>query len=308
MIVLIVPWLLALLFIIVCVLLLKKRWLLSTLLFIVVLLLNWSFESFSLSWSSNSIGLSEKKFSVLCFNIEGSSGDVYEKAVSVANLLHKYSPDIVFISEFSEQYPDVIDSVLRTNYTYSSYSHNLDFHYYYANYPLFDSHRLIDKYENIQGVYAIKTIVKGDTIDLYGCHFFSNNYNQKQERIAPEDIESKKDFVEYLRNVKTASHLRGKEAETIVEEMKKSPLPAIVLGDMNDIGGSPAVRVLERAGLEDSWWERGTGYGATIHHPLPYRIDHIMHTKGLKLETIRVLDSNGISDHDALYAEFYIAM
>lgn len=73
---------------------------------------------------------------------------------------------------------------------------------------------------------------------------------------------------------------------------------------MNDICGSSAIRVLENAGIKDAWWEKGIGYGATIHYPIPYRIDHIMHTDNIKLNSIQVLNSKAISDHDALYAEF----
>ncbi len=50
----------------------------------------------------------------------------------------------------------------------------------------------------------------------------------------------------------------------------------------------------------------GNGYGATFHHPLPYRIDHIFYNEGLKLKSIRKVDSQGLSDHDALVAEFWV--
>ena len=48
----------------------------------------------------------------------------------------------------------------------------------------------------------------------------------------------------------------------------------------------------------------GFGYGATIHHPLPYRIDHILYGAGLKLKGIKKRDTRDISDHDALVAVF----
>ena len=76
------------------------------------------------------------------------------------------------------------------------------------------------------------------------------------------------------------------------------------MGDLNDVGGSPTVKVLEDAGLSDAWWKGGFGYGATIHRPLPYRIDHIMYSDRVKLLHIEVVDSEGLSDHNALYAEF----
>ncbi len=73
---------------------------------------------------------------------------------------------------------------------------------------------------------------------------------------------------------------------------------------MNDICGSSAIRVLENIGIKDAWWEGGVGYGATIHHPLPYRIDHILHNEGLVLKGVKVIDTSDISDHNALVAVF----
>lgn len=70
--------------------------------------------------------------------------------------------------------------------------------------------------------------------------------------------------------------------------------------------GSPCMKVFAEAGLRDAWWESGLGYGATIHEPLPYRIDHLMYGNGLKLKGIEKVCSKGLSDHDALVAEFEI--
>lgn len=78
------------------------------------------------------------------------------------------------------------------------------------------------------------------------------------------------------------------------------------MGDLNDVCGSKAVRNLEDAGLKDAWKNGGFGYGATIHKPFPYRIDHIMYSDKLRLLNIRVIDSEDQSDHDALYTEFEI--
>lgn len=82
--------------------------------------------------------------------------------------------------------------------------------------------------------------------------------------------------------------------------------PILLMGDFNDVGGSKAVRTLECSGFRDAWWKGGLGYGATIHKPLPYRIDHIMYSEQFKLQKIEVVSSEGLSDHDALYAEFLL--
>ena len=79
------------------------------------------------------------------------------------------------------------------------------------------------------------------------------------------------------------------------------------MGDMNDVAGSSALRILGTLGYKNAGWKGGSGYGATIHSPVPYRIDHILYRqglKGLKLNSIKKIDAEGLSDHDALVAEF----
>lgn len=75
---------------------------------------------------------------------------------------------------------------------------------------------------------------------------------------------------------------------------------------MNDVSGSPAMNALRKAGFKDAWWKGGFGYGATIHDPLPFRIDHVLYNDGLRLKAIKKISSNGWSDHDALYAVFEV--
>ena len=110
--------------------------------------------------------------------------------------------------------------------------------------------------------------------------------------------------MQYFKDVNHAYSKRIKEAGEIAREVSQLEKPVIVLGDMNDVGGSKTIRQIESVGLKDAWWEGGFGYGATIHKPLPYRIDHILYSKQLKLNRVKVISSEGLSDHDAIFAEF----
>ena len=56
--------------------------------------------------------------------------------------------------------------------------------------------------------------------------------------------------------------------------------------------------------MKDAWWHGGFGYGATIHKPLPYRIDHILYSTDITLNGIKIMEKNGLSDHDGLIADF----
>jgi len=299
---LVIPWILTLLFVLALVLVLKKKWIYSLFVFLLMFILNnWS-ECLPLHlWNSKST-INGRCLRIISFNIDGSSGDLLEKGNEVLTIIRHHSPDIVFLAEFNEQYPHSLDSLLRCEFPYSTFQDRLLFQYFYGNIPFFNNRRLKSKEGEKVGVYACSVVLNCDTIDIYGCHWASNNYNAKHEREGIENF----NLLNYISNIHSASAIRKKEAEAIVREMSKSSHSAIVMGDMNDVGGSPALKILASEGLKDAWWEGGVGYGATIFKPLPYRIDHILFSKGLSLGTISVLDSNGISDHNALFAEFYV--
>ena len=164
---------------------------------------------------------------------------------------------------------------------------------------------LTDGNKTTVGVYKSSVTVNSDTIVLYGCHFASNNYTADRQYITPDSINSCDDLKTYIRDICLAYNQRGREAQILVDNMSCDN-NVLVMGDFNDVGGSNAVRTLENAGLKDAWWEGGFGYGATIHKPLPYRIDHFMFSSELKLREIKVISPNGLSDHDVLYSEIEI--
>lgn len=304
MLALFIPWFLLFVLFVVIVLLIRKKWKASIILFVVMLALNWWYKCIPFRLYGLDDTNDSSRLKIMCFNIDGSSGDVIEKAKNIKELIKKLSPNIVFIAEFNEQFPKPLHSALKDDFAYTTYPGHLFFQYFYSNYPLFNSRRLKDSDGKDVGVYACCTVIQGDTIDLYGCHFASNNYNELYERQSIEDISSQESLLTYINNIQTSGNRRTKEAIAIVHEMSKSSHQAIVLGDMNDVGGSAAIRALKTAGLTDAWLEGGFWYGATIHYPLPYRIDHILYNEGLVLKGVKVIDTSDISDHNALVAVF----
>lgn len=208
---------------------------------------------------------------------------------------------LFFFSEIWTNNKQILDTLLIGYYPYSTYS---DLHCFYSKYPLLDWEKLDNEEIRDLGVYKCKTVVGKDTLVLYGCHFASNNYTADMKYMTPDSIHDHIGLKQYISDIQYAYSMREKETEIVFEDMSKTVYPIIVMGDMNDVGGSASIRILEDAGLKDAWWEGGFGYGATIHRPLPYRIDHVMYSVELKLKEIKVIDSEGLSDHDALFARF----
>lgn len=137
---------------------------------------------------------------------------------------------------------------------------------------------------------------------VIGVHLLSNNHDTDNKRFDTDSITGVKKLFQYLSNISNMSIRRGYDAKAIVSNLFDGP--TIVMGDFNDVCGSKTLNILENVGFKDAWWEGGLGYGATIHYPFPYRIDHILYSGKLQLTEIMKIDANGLSDHDALVATF----
>lgn len=299
------PWILISLLMISIGLLLWKKRIAACISLLLAICLNWWAECIPFRlWPVNGAG-DGQTIKVMSFNISGTSADIHPKVSTLVSLIKRYDPDLIFIAEISNKNKPVLDSLMQPTYSYTAFTTHYA-HCFYSKREVQEWRKLKDENAEHLGVYICMLPVDGDTIAFYGCHFASNNYNAKQQYITPDSINSRRDLKTYISDVERAYRLRADEAIILADEVKKTKNPVIVMGDMNDVGGSVSIRTLEKTGLEDAWWNGGLVYGATIHHPLPYRIDHIMYSNELKLTKIKVVESEGLSDHDALYAEFKI--
>jgi endonuclease/exonuclease/phosphatase (EEP) superfamily protein YafD len=297
------PWILVVLLIIAIILSFGKKWKLVAVLLVLAAILNWWAECIPLRlWQINENG-NDRTIKVMSFNIDGTKEDFRIKAPQLARQIINYAPDIIFIAELCEKNKPYLDTLLLNDYPYINSSVDC-WNCFYSKYPLTDWEIIEDDEGKGVGTYKSKVGLGKDTLVLYGCHLASNNYSADNKYITPDSINSHKDLKQYFSDIRHAYSMRGKETEIVFGDISKTAHPVIVMGDMNDVGGSASIRTLEDAGLKDAGWEGGFGYAATIHRPLPYRIDHIMYSDELKLKEIKVIDSEGISDHDALFAKF----
>ena len=261
---------------------------------------------------------SENTLRVLTFNMNGEHDKCSAK--DKLDFIIAQKADIVYLAEDFYGICVEVDSVLSRLYPYSTYDYNLS-HYFYSKYPFTNSARIAENVDEMATIVKTSVVIGRDSLVLVGCHLSSNNYTK--DRVDVRSLSGLSWLISYFESINYSSNLRLHEAEQILSEL--NDLPTIVMGDMNDVCGSPCMKVFADAGLRDSWWEGGFGYGATIHRPLPYRIDYVLYSggfrgfkvsdaslvlggsegsNGLTLKGIKKVSSNGLSDHDALVAEF----
>ena len=296
------PWIITVCFLAAIIIALKKHFWIAGGLVVVGFLLNWLSECFAFSLMSNNEMCGKRTVRVMAWNIDGSEYDSL-KVAKIADVINKHKPDVIFLSEDFDKTGICLDSLLKKNYPYSS-NMVCSEHQFYSNYML-DSIRVVDVegYDNPLRIH-VSVMVKGQRIDIYGCHLASNNYSASHVDFHLDQVNDHHDAKQYLKNIRDASRLRKLEAQAIIKDM--TDRATIIMGDFNDVGGSPALRAFKTAGFQDAWWKGGMGYGATIHYLLPYRIDHIMYNDKLTLKSIGKIDAMGLSDHEALVAEFRI--
>lgn len=297
MFILAVPWLLLALVLLTIALCAKKKRLYAFLFAIITVAINFWSDCFCLGTANNNSG----DFKILCFNINGADNCSANKTESILKLIKKEKPDVVFLTENFIPIRDTILTRLHNIYPFDTryVAHNILF----SKCPLHE--QVFHERPNGGNGYIVKSkIIVNDTpLVLYGCHLSSNNYSSDLEYLTPGSIRSMSGIKTYLANISYASRIRRCEADIVVQSFNESD-NVIVMGDFNDICGSETLKTFSKVGLIDAWSEGGFGYGATIHLPLPYRIDHIMYNDKLKLKGIKKIDTSDISDHDALVAVF----
>lgn len=299
---LLTPFILSVLFLGAVLLCLVSEWQTSILLLVIALVINWKTKCFTLRLFSFSKEIRGRKLRVMSFNVNSNFSDNIIRAQETADLIKRDSPDVVFITELSDQNRALMDEILQKDYPYSVFEYIVP-HCFYSKYPL-TNWKVLEKNTDIMGSCVCNLLFGDKVILLIGCHFASNNFIN-HHYFTPQEINGFRGFKKYLNNIRKASKQRLDETKIVSIALQEETRSVIVLGDFNDVSGAEAMRELEKSGLKDAWWEKGIGYGATIHYPAPFRIDHILYSGDCKLDNIAVVSSNGMSDHDALVADFF---
>lgn len=297
-----IPWICLLLVVLLMLAIWEKWYKLVGICFVILFLANWYWQVFSFGcWRLVRLK-NPDCFRVMTWNVccsdSTATGDVYRLITTII----EEEADVVFLTEYGESIRPELDSMLCRYYPYKGNIANwITWSNFYSRVPVDTCMRIGGEDDGY--LFRYDVWIADCSLRLYCLHLQSNNL-VNGEMFYPDSIEDKGGIIRYLENYKVASKIRHEQAKLIVSDF--SEVPSIVMGDMNDVCGSSCMEVFANAGLREAWREVGFGYGATIHEPLPYRIDHIMCSDGLHLKSIKKVDANGLSDHDALVSDFEI--
>lgn len=306
------------------ILLFRKKWIASIIIYVSAIALNLTTNSIPLNLFARNG--EEGSFSVMTYNIHGH-GDYMmshlEQPREMADFILAQEADIVVLQECDKDSCGSLLDMLAERYDYQRTMMGKFTNVMLSRFPLrekselvlkkeaevFDEHKEIALIDSIRGLHARKQVmfvnadVKGHMVKIIGCHFASNKLYALAGDSNRERAES------FLSNMRLGGAQREIEAYCVrdtVDSCRNVGMPAIVCGDLNDFCGSKTLRILQKDGvLKDCWWERGCGLGLTFHSHgwMHFRLDHILHTEGLKCTSVKVVKQN-LSDHDALVTRF----
>lgn len=329
--VLILPLILALMIVtgLICLCRRRARWM-GVLLLIGAVGVNIYTECIPVRWT----GKEEKgDFKILTYNIYTASDyftSVIDDPKELTGFLKAQNADVLVFEEYYGDRCIELRKQLEDVYPYVEYQKFHCSQAVYSKYPLSDWKEMeidlednaLDEYrfrrasqlddlrkmERFRFMASVTVHLPGDSIRLVTCHMASTNFEKSRELIG--DSLSLKDKAKTYAKCLAAGFLeREVEAEYVMKEVKdyrKKGVKTIVLGDMNSVPGSNALRILRRGGLlKNAWWEKGSGLGLTFHahKVMHYRLDHVLHTSDLEIKNIRVVDVD-YSDHKPIVAEF----
>ncbi|WP_419211019.1 endonuclease/exonuclease/phosphatase family protein [Maribacter sp. X9] len=256
--------------------------------------------------SFNGIKAGEKQdgeISIMSFNSLGFRGkeDEWKSTAgdTIVNFIQKENPDVICFQEFDyrkirshyfEEYP----------YKYVDYEFGTDrgrvIQAIYSKYRIIEKGIIEFPNSSNSAVFA-DVVIKSDTVRFYNLHLESL-------KIRPSSIKSERSDLLFGR-LRESFAKQQEQSEIVNQHMNKSPYKNIVCGDFNNNQFS-SVYFNIRGAMNDSFLEKGNGYGQTINFwRFPLRIDFILVDPSFEVLSHKNYNIE-LSDHEPIMASIKV--
>ena len=232
--------------------------------------------------------------------------------------------DILCFQEFFESHsprefaPNI--SYIRQQLNYPYYYFSRDYRRYdgmyeagviiFSRYPIVDT--ILLHYSHPDGPRATESLIGADVevagarIRVFTTHLQSVLFRHKDfhdieiiKNVDDSILQASRSIVKKLR---IAYRHRGDQAEAVRGQLDKSPYPAVICGDFNDIPNSYTYSKI-RGGWQDAFIQKGFGIGRTYVNLSPtLRIDYILADPRLRVLQCRKFPLP-YSDHNPVVAD-----
>ena len=200
---------------------------------------------------------------------------------SVFAFLRSTGADIICLQEFrgpkGAQVKDYFSKVMP-GYNVEDYTHITGRGYFgniiLSRFPIVGQGKFDFEESSNQAHYADLDI-GGEVLRVYNCHFesYSLSIPRLVKAFTSREDGKVQEAEEKMRNSITR---RPQQVDTVLDDIKDSPVESIVTGDFNDTPMSYTYQQLQR-GKKDSFVEAGKGMGGTYSGLWPFiRIDYVL--------------------------------
>ena len=301
--------------------------------FIAIICINAYYEIFALNLSNGpGIEKAEESLRVMTWNVNASlvTEDVDKVRDGLTTEIEKLNPDILCLQELSPKIFKEIQTSLDSLFGYTDgmviKGESQRFRLYsrkpIRNFKRYKCVTEIDttgfdqtQQEEIKIIkrqmpfFSAEIEINPDKwITVFSCHLRSSAYSTARRSM--EEGSSWLDGISlYVENYKTGKKIRDYEADNLkiyLDSLELDETPIIIVGDFNDWSGSYCLNTIQDGEYNDSWWEKGFGFGSTYDAwHLKLRLDHILFSPHFDIKNIHV-EQIVLSDHYPLVADLYI--
>lgn len=149
---------------------------------------------------------------------------------------------------------------------------------------------------------------ENDTVRVINIHLQSFNFGRKHYKYMRGLADSTLETLNISKTKDLASQLnsgfkkRVEQIQIVKEQIKNSPHPIIICGDLNEIPISYVYDQLTES-LNDAFLEKGIGLGVTHSSNYPFmRIDYVLTSDELEVKGFKLIEKE-LSDHYPIVAE-----
>lgn len=307
-----IPVLLVLNFILLVLLALAKRRLF--ILPLAAILLGWKFigVTFQLNKKNeNKEGLSVMSYNAHMFNYERLKANDPNISSNIFNWIREQDVDIMGFQEFYQDYTTPSRNAIKLISNGDKYHHSVQSvegkpgkRFFglaiFSKHPIIHEGKVFDN-RKTNGAMFVDLRVNKDTIRVYNVHLESMSIPADQL----DNIDGiKENYRKTWRRLNKGMVSRASQVDILIEHIKNSPYPVILMGDFNDVPYSYTYFSIKRI-LENAFESVGRGFGFTFNRVLFFlRIDNIFYSKTLKPLQFNTLREVDYSDHYPVQAVF----
>ena len=273
---------------------------------------------FSLKKKDNSLRITS-------FNVKEFNGNTPQpighklRTEDIAASIQKWNPDIICLQEYNtkELKNDIANhaTYFDQKYPYSFFSkdHQINEANYFAGNIIYSKYKILYAervpFTNQESLIYVDLLKGDDTIRVFTTHLASFKFKQNDFEAIDDAADANKAALKakygVMRKMKNAFMIRAVQAATIQAQLAKSPYPAIITGDFNDVPSSYTYKQI-KGEMQDAFLTKGFGIGATYMNLSPtLRIDYIMADKRWQVKGWQSLDEN-LSDHHMIMADLQL--